>query len=87
MYSDSYSEEIVKKLIKIKNKDIKQFSILRKKMDEILKNPRHNYKFLHHNMKGINRIHIGHFVLVFKINHEKKIVSFEDYDHHDKIYL
>jgi len=87
MYNDSYSEELVKKLIKIKKKDQKQFSIIRRKMDEILENPNHKYKFLHHNMKGLNRIHIGHFVLVFKIDHENKIVSFEDYDNHDKIYL
>jgi len=37
-------------------------------------------------MKGIKRVHIGHFVLVFLINHVKRALSFEDYDPHDIIY-
>ena len=66
MYSDSYSEEIVKKLKKLKKKE-----------------PKH---YLHYDMKGIKRVHIGHFVLVFVINHVKRALSFEDYDPHDIIY-
>ena len=86
MYKDRYSEEIVKKLSKIKKKDSRHYSIVRKKMNQILESPNHRYKDLHYSMKGIKRVHIGHFVLVFVIDHDKKIVSFEDYDHHDKIY-
>lgn len=86
MYSDIYSDEIIRKLSKLKKKDSKHFSIVRRKMDQILHNPEHRYKDLHYSMKGIKRVHIGHFVLVFVIDHAKKIVSFEDYDHHDKIY-
>lgn len=85
-YTDSYSEEIVRKLSKLKKKDAKHYEIIRKKMDQILANPKHRFKDLHYDMKGINRVHIGHFVLIFKIDHTKKIVSFEDYDHHDNIY-
>ncbi|MFH1915776.1 MAG: hypothetical protein ABIJ21_00790 [Nanoarchaeota archaeon] len=86
MYQDLYSEEIIKKLGKLKKKDPVQYEKVRKKMDAILVEPMHSYKFLHNNMKGINRVHIGHFVLVFIFDHEKKTVSFEDYDHHDIIY-
>jgi mRNA-degrading endonuclease RelE of RelBE toxin-antitoxin system len=86
MYSDSYSEEIVKKLIKLKKKDPKHYEIIRKKMDDILQNPQNKYKFLHYDMKGINRVHIGHFVLIFRIDHQKETIFFEDYDHHDNIY-
>ena len=86
MYKDLYSEEITRKLAKLKKKDPTHYSKVRKKMDSILKNPKHNYKFLHHNMKGILRVHIGHFVLIFIISHKNKTVSFEDYDHHDNIY-
>ena len=86
MYSDQYSEEIVKKLVKLKKKDPKHYRIVRRKMEWIIDNPEHRFKFLHHDMKGIKRIHLGHFVLTFSINHEKKIISFEDYDHHDKVY-
>ena len=86
MYADRYSEEIVKKLKKLRKKDSKHYFLARKKMDQILANPQHRYKDLHYDMKGVKRVHIGHFVLVFVINHIKKIVSFEDFDHHNIIY-
>ena len=55
-------------------------------MDSILEDPTNSYKFLAYDMKGINRVQLGHFVLVFVVDHKNKVVSFEDYDHHDKIY-
>jgi mRNA-degrading endonuclease RelE of RelBE toxin-antitoxin system len=85
-YNDLYSETISKKFKKIKKKDSKHLEIIFKKIDDILQNPNNKYKFLHHELKGLNRVHIGHFVLVFKINHQTQTISFEDYDHHDKIY-
>lgn len=86
MYSDLYSEEITRKMSKLKKKDIRQYIIIRKKMDQILANPEHSYKEMRYGMKGIQRVHIGHFVLIFTIDHNQKTVSFEDYDHHDNIY-
>ncbi len=86
MYTDSYSDEITKKLAKLKKKDLAHYFIVRKKMDQILANPEHRYKELHYSLKGFRRVHVGHFVLVFAIDNVKKVVSFEDYDHHDKIY-
>ena len=86
MYLDSYSEEISKKLSKLRKKDPSHYSKVCNKMDSILEKPNHSYKFLHHDMKGILRVHIGSFVLIFVINHETKTISFEDYDYHDNIY-
>ena len=86
MYRDLYSIEITKKLAKLRKKDPVEYSQVRKKMDSVLSDPDHSYKFLAHDMKGYNRVHLGHFVLVFRVNHEDKSVSFEDYDHHDSIY-
>lgn len=86
MYKANYSEDVIKKLSKLKKKDSNQYQIVLKKINSILENPDHEYKFLHHNMKGISRVHIGSFVLIFIVNNSKKIISFEDYDHHDKIY-
>jgi YafQ family addiction module toxin component len=86
MWQDLYSEEIAGKLAKLRKKDPVEYSQVRKKMDLILREPNHSYKFLAHDMKGFNRVHIGHFVLVFRIDHDNKTVSFEDYDHHDNIY-
>lgn len=86
MYVDKYSDEITRKLAKLKKKDPAHYEIVRKKMDWILENPEHRYKDLHYSMKGISRVHIGHFVLAFRIDNINKIIYFEDYDHHDKIY-
>ncbi|MBS3175984.1 hypothetical protein J4457_01990 [Candidatus Woesearchaeota archaeon] len=86
MYKDLYSEEIAKKLAKLRKKDPVEYSQVRKKMDSILEDPSHGYKFLAHDMKGLNRVQLGHFVLVFGVDHQSKTVSFEDYDHHDFIY-
>ncbi len=35
-------------------------------------------------MKNYRRVHIGSFVLIYKI--ENKEITFIDYDHHDHIY-
>lgn len=86
MYGDFYSEEITRKLAKLKKKDPNHYFRVRKKMDSILEDPSHSYKFLTHEMKGANRVQLGHFVLVFVVDHQNKVVSFEDYDHHDVIY-
>ncbi len=86
MYIDRYSEEITRKLVKLKKKDANHYQNVCKKIDWIISHPKHRYKDLHHSTKEIKRVHIGHFVLIFKINHINKVISFEDYDHHDKIY-
>ena len=86
MYRDLYSREITKKLAKLRKKDPNHYSKIMKKIDAILENPSHGYKFLHHSMKGVNRVQIGHFVLSFVIDKKDKTISFEDYDHHDNIY-
>lgn len=86
MYSDEYSEEIAKKLAKLAKKEPKHYSILRKKMDWILDNPNYRFKYLHYDMSGMQRVHIGHFVLVFRIDNIRQVIFFEDYEHHDKIY-
>ena len=86
MYAGAYSEEIARKLAKLKRRNPVEFSQAMKKISMILESPEHGYKFLSNDMKGLNRVHLGHFVLVFRIDHAKKIVSFEDYDHHDNIY-
>lgn len=86
IYLDNYRVEITKKLSKLKKKDKTQYITVRKKMDQILANPQHKYKNLHYDMKGIKRVHVGHFVLVFVIGPIKKTISFEDYNYYDNIY-
>jgi YafQ family addiction module toxin component len=85
-YLDLYSEELTRKLKKIKNKNIKLYDIIDKKIAEIILYPE-RYKELRYDMKEFRRVHIQKsFVLTFKIDIAKEIVKFEDFDHHDKIY-
>ncbi|MAG78723.1 hypothetical protein CL616_05155 [archaeon] len=87
MYRDSFSKTFTKKVLKLKKKDPKHYFILYSKINWILANAEHRFKFLQHGKKGMQRIHIGHFVLVFVVDYSNKSIFFEDYDHHDKIYI
>ena len=79
----SEADKIFKKLSK---KNPQQLMIINKKINEILNDP-HRYKFLRKPLHGFNRVHIDkHFVLVFKVDHEKKVVDIYYYDHHDYVY-
>lgn len=86
MYQDEYGEDLVKILKKLKKKNSKQYQIICKKRDEVLQNP-NRYKNLRYEMSHKKRIHIDkHFVLIFSIDEERKVVKFLDYDHHDTVY-
>jgi len=85
-FRDEYSEQLVKKLKKLKKKNPKQYEIICKKRDEVLSNPT-RYKNLRYDSSGRKRVHIdNHFVLVFRVDLNNRVVKFLDYDHHDKIY-
>ena len=72
-------QKIIKKLSKHKA------DILEKKMIRIAHNPSH-YKNLRYGFKQYKRVHIGHHVLIFIMDEKKKVVYFEDFQHHDEIY-
>ena len=77
-----------KKLVKLSKKDKNRFEAVMKKIDEVISSGDvEHYKNLRQDMKDSKRIHLGHFVLVFSYDKTNDFVSFEDYDHHDKIYL
>ncbi len=85
MYNLEISELADRKFCKIAKKNKVLFEAINKKIEEIKTNPEH-FKPLRANMKGQRRIHFGHFVLIFEIIYEKKVVRILDFDHHDKIY-
>jgi len=86
MYEYSTNTIFDKKILKVFKKNKKRYEILLNKMNEIVLDPK-NYKNLRGDKFGLKRVHVdSHFVLTFKINHFKKKVYFEDFDHHDKIY-
>lgn len=68
-------------------KNRNQYELIMKKVEEIIENPQH-YKNLRKPLQHLKRVHIDkHFVLTFSINENNKIVTLEDFHHHDKIYL
>ncbi len=83
MYLLEIKPEADKIFSKLAKKNPRQLMIIDKKIKE---NPS-GYKFLRKPLQGFNRVHIDkHFVLIFKIDHEKKIVDIYYYDHHDSVY-
>ena len=78
--------QILQKLYK---KDYKRYSILLKKINEIVNSENvEHYKNLRAPLNNFKRVHINtSFVLVFKYDKINDKIIFYDFDHHDKIYL
>tara|TARA_Y100000310_G_scaffold345056_1_gene461458 strand:- start:2247 stop:2534 length:288 start_codon:yes stop_codon:yes gene_type:complete len=87
MYELDIKEKADKILKKLAKKNHKQFIIIYKKIEEIKLNPYHKYKNLRSPLQMFKRVHIDkHFVLIFLIKHDEKIVEIWNYNHHDKVY-
>ena len=80
-----YSDNLKTILKKIYKKDKVKYEELMKKIEEIINSldPNH-YKNLKYNMKDCKRVHIWHFVLIFRIIGDK--IYFDDFNHHDHVY-
>ena len=86
MYDYEFRKSLEKDLSKLAKRNSKQLLIIEKKIKEIVLNP-HHYKNLRNPLQNLKRVHIDRsFVLVFSVDESKKLVIFEDYDHHDNIY-
>ena len=66
-------------------KDKKQKLAVWKKINQVLEKP-HMFKPLKNVLKGQRRVHIGSFVLFYKINENTKTVEVYNYKHHDDAY-
>ncbi len=87
MHNSEISESLQTSMKKLSKKDKSLYEQLLKKIDEIKKCYEiEHYKNLRYNMKDSKRSHIGHFVLVFQYNKTTDTITFDDFDHHDKIY-
>ena len=86
MYSYELRKSVERIFFKLAKKDPKQLEIIEKKINEIVQDPSH-YKNLRKPLQHLKRVRVGKsFVLVFSVDENKKLVIFEDYEHHDKIY-
>ena len=86
MYGLEIKEEADRIFSKLAKKNPPQLRIIHKKIAEIRERP-FGYKFLRTPLHGFNRVHIDRsFVLVFKVDHEQKLIVIYYFDHHDFIY-
>ena len=83
MYESEFTREFLGRMKKLKKKDSTLFKRLKSKIEEILENPTH-YKPLRDDLKGTRRVHVGHFVIIFKMKDET--VIFISFKHHDDAY-
>ena len=87
MYNYEIKPSLRDILRKLSKKDNILYKFTLKKIEEIINSESiEHYKNLRHNMKDYKRVHIGHFVLIFSYNEKFNLISFEDFEHHDKIY-
>ncbi|MEN6611231.1 MAG: type II toxin-antitoxin system RelE/ParE family toxin [Methanoregulaceae archaeon] len=70
---------------KLRKKDPARFEQIGKKLRELGDNPDIG-KPLHRPLQGLRRIHIGHFVLVYKFETKKEQIILVDFSHHDQVY-
>lgn len=86
VYSLEIAEDLNKVFRKIAKRDKVTFEAINKKVNEILNNPSH-YKPLRAPMQNKRRVHVsGSFVLIFKIDEERKSVQLLEFEHHDNAY-
>ncbi|MDO9326327.1 MAG: type II toxin-antitoxin system RelE/ParE family toxin [Methanoregula sp.] len=72
-------------LRKLWQKDSARFNPIEKKLQEPGENPE-IVKPLKKPLKGFWRLHIGHYVLRYKIDTNDQKIPLADYAHHDEIY-
>jgi YafQ family addiction module toxin component len=81
------SDVLKKKLMMLKRKDKTTYSSVEKKIYQIASCDNttiERFKNLRGNLSNFKRVHIGSFVLIFRI--EDDTIIFEEFDHHDSIY-
>ncbi len=85
LYAYSASDKLDTLLRKMKKKDRVMYERIGKKISELCEYP-HMAKPMESDLKGTWRVHVGHFVLFYRINEDEKKLEFYDFEHHDKAY-
>ena len=85
IYAILLDTQLEKKIARLRNKDKKTNERVINKMIVLSQNP-YEGKPLRKVMKGKWRVHIGSFVLIYKIDEAAKTITFLDFAHHDDAY-
>jgi len=86
MYQYKIQQNLQKIMLKLYKKDKQTRERIIKKIKEIVNSENvEHYKNLRHDLSDFKRVQIREKVLVFKFDKKNKLISFEDFDHHDNI--
>lgn len=77
--------DVVSTCRKIRAKDPVRYEQVKKRIRLLLENPESG-KPLHPPLKGLWRVHIGHFVLVYEIDAKEHAIVLLKFVHHDEAY-
>ena len=87
MYKFLVSDKLRRNLKKICKKDRIFHTAILNKINEIINSENiDHYKNLKYDMKESKRVHIGHFVLIFKYDKKSNTIIFDNIKHHDFVY-
>ncbi|MEM2192383.1 MAG: type II toxin-antitoxin system RelE/ParE family toxin [Candidatus Hadarchaeales archaeon] len=86
MYSLEIRESVDRIFRKLAKKDKRQMLAVVKKIEQVCANPYH-FKPLRAPMQHLRRVHVGSFVLVYSVDEKRRVVTIEEYAHHDEVYL
>ncbi|MGD6934240.1 MAG: type II toxin-antitoxin system RelE family toxin [Candidatus Bathyarchaeia archaeon] len=86
MYNLEIEEEVSKTFRKLLKKDKVQLEAVNKKISQILTDP-YQFKPLKHPLDGLRRVHVGSFVLIYRVIDNTSTVQIITYTHHDNAYL
>jgi mRNA-degrading endonuclease RelE of RelBE toxin-antitoxin system len=81
------SDELKKTLVNLKRKDKTLFQMAEKKILQIASTDPiaiQHFKNLHSPLNEFKRVHLGSYVLLFRVQVDK--IIFEALEHHDKVY-
>jgi len=84
------SDSLKATLVKAKKKNPQLARAVMKKIEQIAqlndKTTIDHFKNMKHGLKDLKRVHIGSFVLFFRVYKEKKFILFDKLSHHDDAY-
>ncbi len=83
LYSLEIEEEVSKTFHKLLKKDRVQLEAINKKISQILSDP-YQFKPLKHPLEGLRRVHIGLFVLIYRVIENPSAIQIIKYAHHDE---
>jgi YafQ family addiction module toxin component len=86
LYSLEIEDEVSKTFRKLLRKDRVQLEAVNKKIKQILTDP-YQFKPLRHPLEGLRRVHIGSFVLIYRISENPPTIQIIKYTHHDEAYF